>query len=102
MNSIAGEALFTGAVGRFDCEKRGRAAYQSFSNQRPDRSRIRNAHASCSRLVGHKGLGRRMDAAWTFCNEPLTAGWGVTQLGVDGFALQGLHFSVEVNGDKLE
>lgn len=67
----------------------------------PECLRTKTRHASCSRIAGHKWLGTRMDASWAFGSELLTAG-EVTSLGVDEFALQVLHFRVDVTSKNHE
>jgi len=60
MKFIAAHARYSGVAGRFDCQSLRTKA------QRQDRKRglkAKTAHAYSMRLAGHKGLGRRMDAA---------------------------------------
>lgn len=81
---IAGYARQSGATGQFSWRKSCHAGHQLPLTHRSKRAKTQTAHASCARLVGHKYLGRRMDAAWEFGCGALIAG-EVTRLGVDEF-----------------
>ncbi len=99
---IAGYVRQSVATGRFDCEKRCLAVHQSPLTRRSVRSRTKSAHASCARLTGHKGLGKRMSAEWAVGCGSLTTRGTVTQLGLDELTLQGLHIKFGVASNNLE
>lgn len=61
---IASSTRHSGAVGRFDCERRALKARNPCFRWRFERSNIKTVHARSMRLAGRKWLGGRMGAAW--------------------------------------
>ena len=64
LHLIASYARHTVATGRFDAGNRHFKIKNQHFRWRLERSNAKTAHAASMRLASHKGLGRRMDAAW--------------------------------------